>query len=742
MNEEKVGTLTERIFYNRENHYAIFHFKTEDEQFAAVGYLPYAEKGRRYKLKGRWIVHPKYGRQFGFTSYEEEEPDTEAGLVAFLQSGVLRGVGPVTARAIVKTFGPETMDVLKYRPERLTEVPGIGKVRAAAIRESFEEQREFAETMLALRALDIESSTAIALYKVYGADAEQFVREDPYRLIEEVFGVGFQKADRIARSLGIGIDDPKRIRSGILYLLEREGNRGHTYVYRKEFCEETGQRLDVESRKVEEVLYDAVIEGAVQADTLDGADVLYLGRFYRAEQRVCGQLYRLAASTLPDLSGDAEYFIRSMEQERGFQLTNRQKQAVLASLENGVCVITGGPGTGKTTIIEAIMYILTARGEQVALAAPTGRAAKRMSELTGYDASTIHRLLEYEYGESEEMMRFGRNAENPLEFDCIIIDEMSMVDILLMEGLVNAMRQGMRLILVGDADQLPSVGAGNVLKDILDSDTIHAVRLTEIFRQAQESLIVVNAHLINRGEYPSYNEEGKDFFFLERAQDVDILETIKDLYLRRLPNYFEGCNARSDIQVLTPMRKGLLGSLQLNRELQAIANPPEPGKQEKRIGERLFRQGDKVMQTKNNYRIAWRDVRDFSEGEGVFNGDVGFIQSIDDDAGIVSVLFDDERLVRYEYAQLDELDSAFAMTVHKSQGSEFPVVILPMMRVPPMLATRNLLYTAVTRARQAVILVGLWDVCRAMVDNVLVADRQSGLGIRLRNLWDLSDELD
>ena len=739
MKEEKTGILSERIFYNKDNFFCISVFETENEQFYAVGYLPYAEKGRRYTLRGDWKTHPKYGEQFAFTSYEEKEPETEAGLIAFLSSGMLRGIGPVTARAIVKTFGPKTMEVLNLQPERLTEVPGIGEVKAAAIIEGYQARREMADTVLELQEFDISSATAMKLYQVYGSEAADKVRENPYQLIEDVFGIGFQKADRIARSMGIGSGDPHRIRSGILYNLGLEANSGNTFAFRKPFCEQTAVMLDVSLQEVEEVLYTAVIEGDLYADVMDGAELLYLDRFYRAEQRVAGKMLQLAHAELSHLTGDLEGMIRRMETDRDIRLSQKQKQAILTSLQNGVCVITGGPGTGKTTIIDAIMYILTSNGIRTALAAPTGRAAKRMSQTTGYEASTIHRLLEYFYSENDDNMRFGRTEENPLEYECIVIDEMSMVDILLMEGLVNAVRPGTRLILVGDADQLPPVGAGNVLRDILRSDTIHSIRLTEIFRQARESLIVVNAHLINRGEYPSYNEKDKDFFFIERNRETEILETIKDLCTRRLPSYYQDCDVLSDIQVLTPMRKGLLGSIHLNRELQAILNPPSADRNEKNLGERIFRQGDKVMQNKNDYRISWRSIRDLSEGEGIFNGDIGIVQTVDSEQGRLGVLFDEERLVQYDFSQLDELESAFAMTVHKSQGSEFPVVILPMTRFPPMLATRNLLYTAVTRARRGVILVGLRDVCSAMVDNDTIAERQSGLAQRLRKLWDLMD---
>ena len=739
MKEEKTGILRERIFYNKDNFFSISIFETENEQFYAVGYLPYAEQGRRYTLRGNWKNHPKYGEQFAFVSYEEKEPETEAGLVAFLSSGMLRGVGPVTAQAIVKAFGPETMQVLDHQPERLREVPGIGQVKAAAILEGYRERRDMAETVLALQACDISAVTAMKLYRVYGARAAEKVRENPYQLIEDVYGIGFQKADRIAQNMGIELQDPHRIRSGILYNMGLAAGSGHTFVYRKPFCEQTARLLDVSRREVEEELYDAVVEGDLRAETVEGAELIFLDRYHRAEQLVAGKLLRLAHAGLSHLTGDLEGMIRQMESTRGIQLSEKQRQAILASLQNGVCVITGGPGTGKTTIIDAILSVLVSHGIKTALAAPTGRAAKRMSQATGYEASTLHRLLEYYYSESEDNMRFGRTEENPLEYDCIIVDEMSMVDILLMEGLANAVSPGTRLILVGDADQLPPVGAGNVLRDILRSDTIHSVRLTEIFRQARESLIVVNAHLINRGEYPSYNEKDRDFFFIERNRESEMLETIMDLCTRRLPRYYENCGMLSDIQVLTPMRKGLLGSIHLNRELQAVLNPPSPDKTEKNLGERIFRQGDKVMQNKNDYRIGWRNIRDFSQGEGVFNGDIGIVQRVDHDLGRVHILFEEERLVEYDFTQLDELESAFAMTVHKSQGSEFPLVILPMTRFPPMLATRNLLYTAVTRARLGVILVGIKDVCTAMVDNDTIAERQSGLAWRLRRLWELTD---
>lgn len=738
MKKEKTGTLTDLIFYNRENFFSISVFESKNEQFYAVGYLPHAEKGRTYTLIGDWKNHPKYGEQFAFTSYEEQEPETEIGIVSFLSSGVIKGVGLSTARAIVKKFGEDTINILKEAPQRLTEVSGIGKVKAKTIAESYQDHREFANVVLALQGYDITANTAMKLYQVYGRDAVEKVKENPYQLIDDVLGIGFQKADKIAMSMGMKPQDPHRIRSGIIYNLGLSANAGHTYEIRKDFCERTAFLLDVMIEEVSDALFSAILDGDIFSETIEGVDILFLYRYYRAEQRVAGKLFQLAQATLPYLSEDAQLLIGKTEKESGIELSQQQKQAVLSSLKNGVSVITGGPGTGKTTIINTIMRILSSNEVKTALAAPTGRAAKRMSETTGFGASTIHRLLEYYYSESDDNMTFGRTEENPLEYECIIVDEMSMVDILLMEGLVNAIKPGTRLILVGDADQLPPVGPGNVLRDILKSETLHSVRLTDIFRQAAESLIVVNAHLINRGEYPSYNEKDKDFFFIERGRDSNILDTIKDLCTRRLPNFYEGCDAFSDIQVLTPTRKGLVGSVNLNKELQAILNPPSPEKGEKVLYERIFREGDKVMQNKNDYRLTWRNLKDFSQGEGVFNGDIGIVQCVDKDSGRLHVLFDGERLVEYDFTNLEALETAFAMTVHKSQGSEFPIVILPMTRFPPMLATRNLLYTAVTRAKRSVILVGLPAACSAMVDNDTIAERHSGLAYRLSTLWEFS----
>ena len=429
---------------------------------------------------------------------------------------------------------------------------------------------------------------------------------------------------------------------------------------------------------------------------------------------------------------EMERLIRSIESETGFELSENQRFAVSSSLKNGVSVITGGPGTGKTTILNTIMRIFDRSNIKAAVAAPTGRAAKRISETSGYPASTIHRLLEYYYSEGEDAMRFGKTEEDPLDYEAVIIDEASMVDILLMNGLVSAIQPGTRLILVGDADQLPSVGPGNVLRDIIDSEAIYSVKLTEIFRQARESMIVVNAHRINRGEYPDCNAKGKDFFLLRTENEKEMLATIKDLNIRRLPKFYTECDPVRDIQVMTPVRKSFLGTHQLNKELQAILNPPSPEKRERKHGERIFREGDKIMQIKNNYQLSWKRLDDLQDGQGIFNGDVGFIQSIDTENGYVYALFDDNKYVHYEFSQLDEVELAYAITVHKSQGSEFPIIVMPVTWFPPMLATRNLLYTAVTRAKKAVVLVGSEARMNNMVDNNRIVERYSGLAVRLK----------
>ncbi len=742
MKEEKSAKLTELIFYNNENFYTIATFESLEEQFVATGNIPNPKLGREYLLIGEWTIHPKYGEQFVFSSFVEQQPTTEEGILSFLSSGAIKGVGISTATEIVKKFGEDALKIIRETPERLKEVKGIGEAKSQQIAESYSSQQEFAETMMQLSAFDINANACMKLYKVYGSKTVETVKENPYRLINDVNSIGFAKADSIASKMGFDSNSEYRIESGLIYAMNQAALSGNTFLTKNALLDMTAELLDVPRDLILDSLYKLVIDNRLCTENIDGQDVIMLKRYYFAERHVASLLFKLCNYALNPIAVNYERLIKASEKESEICLSDTQKEAVISSLQNGVSIITGGPGTGKTTILNTILSILNTAAVKTALAAPTGRAAKRMEETTGQTACTIHRLLEYQYDENGESLRFNKNEENQLDYECIIIDEMSMVDILLMDGLLSAIKPGCRLILVGDSDQLPPVGAGNVLKDMLSCPDIPAVRLHDIFRQAEESLIVVNAHLINKGEYPSFNEKDKDFFMLQRSSETDILETIKDLCIRRLPAYLNSDDCISKIQVLTPTRKGLLGSVELNKALQSVLNPASEDKNEKSFAGRIYRVGDKVMQNKNDYELAWKDLNDFETRYGVFNGDIGIIKSVDNDAGTVSVLFDNERFVTYDYSNLDEIETAFAMTVHKSQGSEFPVVILPQTRFPAMLATRNLLYTAVTRAKQMVVLVGNPQVVNAMVDNNTIEGRNSALAFRLNRLWGFADEQD
>lgn len=734
MKEEKQGVIADIIFHNQENGYTIAVFETEEEQFTAVGNLPSCRKGSSYLLRGQWKVHPTYGEQFVISGFEEVMPSTEAGIEEFLSSGVLKGIGRKTAAAIVAKFGSETFEIIEKQPHRLTEISGIGEKKAEAVAEAFRSHREFAQITLYLQQFGINADYAMKLYRVYGGNTIAAIEENPYRLAEDLFGVGFKKADRIAEKMGVARDDEHRIKSGIKYTLTYFTGEGNTFLPQSVLCEKTGSLLEVEREKINDCLVEMAFQGDIHIENLENRNVVFLMPYYMAEQNVCKCIAAINSAELKPIGSDLDSLIAVTERETGMTLSENQKFAVKTSLRQGVSVITGGPGTGKTTIINAIINILQHSGLKTAIAAPTGRAAKRITETSGYEASTIHRLLEYYYSEGEDAMRFGKTAEDPLKQDAIIIDEASMIDLMLMNGLVSAIRPGTRLILVGDADQLPSVGAGNVLRDIINSEYIYCVKLTEIFRQAKESLIVVNAHRINKGEYPDCNEKGKDFFMMRQKTEKEMLQLIKDLCVRRLPSYYTELLPVRDIQILTPVRKGLLGSINLNKELQEVLNPPCAELEERKFGERIFREHDKVMQIRNNYQLKWKNQEDFTEGEGVFNGDVGFINCIDREFNEVTVVFDECKYVTYDFSQMDELELAYAITVHKSQGSEFPIVIMPMSWFPPVLATRNLLYTGVTRGRQAVVLVGSEDKMHGMIDNNRIKERYSGLGVRLKAL--------
>lgn len=734
MIEEKQGVIADIIFHNQENSYTIAVFETEDEQFTAVGTLPSCRKGSNYLIRGQWKVHPSYGEQFAFFEFEEILPSSKEGIEDFLASGVLKGIGKKTAALIVAKFGDKTLEIIENEPKRLTEISGIGPKKAETVAEAFRSHREFANISLYLQQYGINADYAMKLYKVYGPETIAAIEDNPYQLVDDVFGIGFKKADRIAQKMGVAKDDENRIKSGVRFTLGYFASEGNTFLPQSFLSEKTADLLEVSIEKIDDVLVEMAFQGDVHIDRLENRNVVYLFPYYMAEQNVCKCLGSLNSAILKPIGSDLDSLIRVTENVSGIKLSENQKDAVKNSLQHGVSVITGGPGTGKTTIINAIMDILTQSGFKTAIAAPTGRAAKRITETSGYEASTIHRLLEYYYSESEDSMSFGKTSEDPLDYNAVIIDEASMIDLMLMNGLVSAIRPGTRLILVGDADQLPSVGAGNVLRDIIASEYIFCVKLTEIFRQAKESLIVVNAHKINKGEYPDCNEKGKDFFMMRQKTEKEMLQLIKDLCIRRLPAYYTELLPVRDIQVLTPVRKGFLGSINLNKELQDVLNPPCSELEEKKFGERLFREHDKVMQIRNNYELKWKNQEDFTEGEGVFNGDVGFINHIDKEFNEVTVVFDECKYVTYDFSQMEELELAYAITVHKSQGSEFPIIIMPMSWFPPVLATRNLLYTGVTRGKQAVVIVGSEDKMHAMVDNNRITQRHSGLGVRLKML--------
>ena len=735
---ERKGCIEDIIFYNEENGYLVAAVSDESgEEGIVTGNLPMAREGSTYVFFGEDMIHPKYGIQFRFDSYKEVVPETESGIIAFLSSGAVRGIGRKTAELIVARFGKETLTIMEKDPRRLLEVEGIGEKKLEAIRESFGKHIELSAIIMFLQENGISTSYAGRIFRRYGDQAVSLIRENPYRLADEIWGIGFRTADNLAEKLGVGRDSRERIRACVKYVLMLEAGNGHTYLTLEELTQKTAGLLELSSEEVEDVLQPMAIEEEVRIERLDGRVCVFLMSYYEAETRVCSDLIRLIGEEHRPLFADVEGLILRAESQMGIRLEEQQIRAVESAANNGVCVITGGPGTGKTTIMGTIVRMFAAGEFEIAVAAPTGRAAKRITETSGFEAKTIHRLLEYSsLGEGDEGMYFARNEESPLDADVVIVDEASMIDILLMQALLRAMKPGSRLILVGDADQLPPVGAGNVLRDIIDSEIVHTVQLDRIFRQAQESLIVVNAHRINKGEYPYYNEKDKDFFFLKKGGDQRILETILELCRTRLPAYYEGLNPVRDIQVISPVKKGMTGTIHLNQALQEALNPPREDLAEKQLGSRLFREGDKVMQIRNNYDIAWRRIDDFSEGEGIFNGDIGFIHRIDPEMNEITVIFDENRAAVYDGTRFDELELAYAVTVHKSQGSEYPVVVMPMTWIPPVMATRNLLYTAVTRAKQQVTLVGDPSVMNQMVDNNRITQRNSGLKSRLRVFLD------
>lgn len=730
---EVTGNVEEVIFHNEENGYTVAILDTPDEIITIIGNIPLIREGERLKVVGTNVVHATYGEQLKIETYELIPPTTLEGIEKYLASGLIPGIGPKTAERIVEKFGIDSLEVLEYAPERLKEVEGIGEKKFEQIVESFREQREMKEVMVFLQQYDITLALGVKIYKKYGSETIKKLRQNPYRLSEDIMGVGFKLADNIARSMGVDRLSDYRINAGIKFTLKEISRDGHTYLPKEDLILRATRLLGAEKELVEQAIMSLALRGEIQLENIGEHTAAYSMPNYHAETNVSKRIIELSKGEKKDLELDVDREIEELEDKNEIELADNQKQAIKESVDNGLLIITGGPGTGKTTTINSIIQLFEEQELKILLAAPTGRAAKRMSEATGKEAKTIHRMLEYGYADETLGMMFAKDDGSPLETDVLIIDEMSMVDIILMNNLLKAIMPGTRVILVGDIDQLPSVGAGNVLKDIIESEIVKVVELNEIFRQAQESMIIVNAHKINNGEAPYVNTKGKDFFFLEESNAKDVVDRVLEVTRDRLPKWND-YDPIKDIQILSSSRKGDVGVNVLNKRLQEHLNPPAPWKEEKLIGETTFRDGDKVMQIRNNYNTKWKLIKDHrvvEEGKGVFNGDFGFITEIDNEDNEVVVMFDDGRQVIYAFKQLDELVLAYATTIHKSQGSEFPVVILPLFWGPPILLTRNLLYTAITRAKEIVVLVGDKRCLGYMIGNDKITDRYSGLKSRL-----------
>ena len=760
------GCVNNIVYRNEDNGYTVFELATKDstDMLTLVGSFSYISEGEYFRLTCQETQHNVYGKQYKVIEAENIEPEDADAMERYLGSGAIKGIGKALAKRIVSEFGDETFRVIEEEPERLADIKGISERMARAISESFYDKRELRTAMMFLQRYGISSNLSVKIYKQYGAGIYEVLKNNPYRLAEEVKGIGFKTADEIALRGGISIDSKYRTRAGILYVLSEAVGLGHTFLPENEFFEMTAKLLDIEPDAIEMPLDSLIMDRKVipsdmplnKADSLsneagmDDENVLpekvrcyYLAPYYYMELAVARMLLDLDVKQKANRE-KTERSIKEIEESLSVELDPIQRDAIFAAAGNGVLILTGGPGTGKTTTINALIRFFENEGMDILLAAPTGRAAKRITETTGREASTIHRMLQMKGGvDDDESARkddrhgsFEKNETNPLEADVIIIDEMSMVDIALMHALLRAVSQGTRLIMVGDANQLPPVGAGNVLKDIIASGRFTTVRLTKIFRQAAVSDIVVNAHKINNGEEIALDNKSKDFFFLQRDNINDIRGLIIALVRDKLPSYVKASSG--DIQVLTPMRKGELGVEKMNTILQEYLNPPSPSKKEKVYGDITFREGDKVMQIKNNYQIEWesRNSRGFlkSSGSGIFNGDCGIIKSINTYADEMEIVFDDDKTVFYPFSGLDELELAYCITVHKSQGSEYPAVVMPLLSGPWQLFNRNLLYTAVTRAKKCVTIVGSRQAVSSMIKNEKEQNRYSGLKVHLEEM--------
>ena len=739
MSECVTGYIDHIIFRNEDNGYTVMVLKgvKDEDELTCVGTFPVIMQGASIEAEGSFIQHPVYGKQFQAVRLTEKMPEDAMAMERYLGSGAIKGIGAALAGRIVRHFGSDTLRIVEEEPERLAEIKGISEKKAHEIAIQIAEKSEMRKVMMFLQKYGISLNLGAKIYQKYGDSVYSVLQENPYRLADDISGVGFKIADEIAYRIGIHTDSDYRIKSGLSYTLLQAGGEGHVYLPKEELFKRAEQLLGVDASYMEKHLVDLSMERKIIQKEEKGQVLVYPAQYYYLELNTARMLRELDIDC-PEDEERVERRISQIQKETGTVLDEMQEKAVKEAAGHGLLVLTGGPGTGKTTTINAIIRFFESEGAELRLAAPTGRAAKRMTEATGYEAQTIHRMLELtgmpEDDREGQPVHFERNAENPLEADVIIIDEMSMVDIHLMHSLLMAVTAGTRLILVGDENQLPSVGPGNVLRDIIRSGQFPVVELKKIFRQASESDIVVNAHKINRGEQVEINNKSRDFFFLKRYDADIIIRVVIALIQEKLPKYVEA--KPFEIQVLTPMRKGLLGVERLNQILQRYLNPPDPSKKEKEIGQGLFREGDKVMQIRNNYQLEW-EVRGrygipVDKGVGVFNGDTGIIRMINEFTELAEVEFEDGRYAQYTFKQLDELELAYAVTIHKSQGSEYPAVIIPILSGPRMLMNRNLLYTAVTRARKCVTVVGSEETFREMINNEKQQRRYSSLDRRIQ----------
>lgn len=727
------GVVRDIIFQNEENAFCIMRIEDDEDVHIALGTFPFIAVGQTLRLHGDWTTHASFGKQFKCVNYEEVMPDSLKGIEKYLASGSISGIGPITAKKLVDKFGHDIFDIIENQTERLMELEGIGEKKVRLIYDSYIKGREVKNIMVFLQSYGVTPKQALKIYRVFGSDSVRRVRENPYVLSEEVPSIGFKTADSIARNLGIEADSPFRIQSGIKHLIQEFCTQGSTYMPKDLLVERAGVTLEVPEELIIANLTHSVMAGKLALEKVGDREGVFSLPYLYAEVAVTKMILSLALDELEPLKVDVESDIREFEEKNQIQFHEKQIEAIKGAVNHGIEIITGGPGTGKTTIIKCILHIFEKSGMKVLMGAPTGRAAKRMSEATLREAKTIHRLLDLGVSSEDEEVLF--DEDNTLSCDAVIIDEASMIDIMLMNNLLKGIKPKTRLILVGDADQLPSVGAGRVLEDLIECTAFKVVKLDYIYRQGKESNITLNAHRINTGQMPTLNAKDSDFFFITGMDNQDTLEKTVDLITNRLPKFHEKWDRIKDFQVLSPMRKGDLGVNNLNEVLQKALNPKR-----KKYGFTDFQVGDKVMQTKNNYMIKWKKIQRIHgeppEGQGIYNGDIGYVTAINEEEQQVSVLFDEDKIVDFESQDLDDLELAYAVTIHKSQGSEFKVVLIPLFMGPPLLMSRNLIYTGVTRAKELLVLVGSKKALAYMIQNTRTYERYTSLKYRIMNILD------